>query len=189
MARPRSYDDDLRRRLIGCASEALSAHGADALSLRAVATAAGTTTAAVYALFGGREELLAAVVGEGFERFGRHLAAVPRTHDPRADLFALGLAYRANALANPHFYRAMFASGTSRSSHDTLGEPTFLVLLEAASRVLEAAGAAQPSPEELALHLWGLTHGLVGLELAGLLPGTPAEHAERYAAALLRERR
>lgn len=187
MARPRTHDDDLRRRLLECASAAVSAQGADALSLRAVAAAAGTTTAAVYTLFGGREQLVEAVVTEGFQRFAQHLDAVPRTPDPLADLFALGLAYRDNAVANPHFYRVMFAPGTARGSHDTLAEPTFLALRDAAARVLDVAGGPGPA-EELALRLWGLAHGLVSLELAGLMPGDEAERSARYAAALRGER-
>ena len=36
-----------------------------------------------------------------------------------------------------------------------------------------------------ALALWGLAHGLVELELSGLLPGDATERAERYRSALL----
>src|SRR5690625_2171098 len=110
MARPRSYDQNLRRSLLDACSEVISRHGPDGVSLRDLARRVGTSTAAVYALFGGREELLAAVTAEGFARFAEHLARVRPTTDPAGDLLALGLAYRDSALDDPHFYRVMFAS-------------------------------------------------------------------------------
>lgn len=94
MARPRLHDDALRDRLLDVASRAISEHGEGAVTVRSVATAAGTSPSAVYALFGSRDELVAAVSAEGFRRFAAHLAAVERTDDPGADLAALGGAYR-----------------------------------------------------------------------------------------------
>ncbi|MPV39041.1 TetR family transcriptional regulator, partial [Georgenia subflava] len=158
MARPRTHDETVRRRLLEHASEAIAAGGPDSLSVRAVAAAAGTTTAAVYSLFGSREALVQEVVAEGFRRFAGHLAAVPRSDDALADLLALGVAYRTSALANPHFYRVMFAppsaAGRNESTTDrarradvddggarpAVARPTFLVLRDAVARVRPGAG-------------------------------------------------
>jgi len=182
--RPRPHDDALRASLVELASRTIADGGTRALSLRTLAAAAGTTTAAVYTLFGGRDGLVRAVVDEGFRRFADRLAAVPRTGDPGADLFALGLAYRDNALANPHFYRVMFAPAPGEDTPPTtevptLVRPTFGVLRDAVARLPHV-----PDAEELALRLWSLVHGLVSLELAGLLPGTPEERCRRYAQTL-----
>ena len=200
MARPRTHDDAVRRRLIDRAALAISRSGPEGLSLRTVATEASTTTAAVYSLFGSREGLVAAVVEEGFRRFGAHLAAAPGSEDPVADLLALGVAYRTSALADPHYYRAMFAPGhavagdveapgpnaapTAGASRAAVARPTFLALRAAVERVLRAQRREAADAEEVALHLWSLAHGLVSLELAGLLPGDAGERAQRYAAAL-----
>lgn len=185
MPRPRQYDDAVRTRLVEAASVALAERGPEGVSLRGVAAAARTTTAAVYTLFGSRDALLDAVVAEGFRRFAAHLDAVERTDDPLADLFRLGLAYRESALAEPHFYRAMFGSpgGTGR---DPLAEPTFLRLQEATARVL---GGDETAARDRALELWALVHGLVSLELGGHLPGDEHERGERYATALRNARR
>ena len=183
MPPPRRHDDALRATLVELASETVALGGGRALSLRTLAAAAGTTTAAVYTLFGSRDGLLRAVVEEGFRRFAGHLETVPRTTDPGADLFALGLAYRANALANPHFYRVMFAAvADPAGGADVITSPTFVVLREAVARLPEAARGG--GAEDEALRLWALVHGLVSLELAGLMPGTPEERAARYATAL-----
>ena len=150
--------------------------------MRGVAATAGTSASAVYALFGSREELLAAVSAEGFRRFAVHLAAVPATDDPAGDLRALGVAYRRSALADPHFYRAMFdrAVRPGADAPPAVDQPTFRVLRDAVARVL---GAPPAQVEPVAIGLWGLVHGLVSLELAGLLPGDEAARAARYDAA------
>ncbi len=181
MARPRLHDDALRDRLLDVASRAISAHGEGSVTVRSVATAAGTSPSAVYALFGSRDDLVAAVSAEGFRRFAAHLAAVVRTDDPGADLAALGGAYRAFALADPHFYAVMFARGVRPGAERprAVEEATFLVLRDAVARLVPDAAAV----DDVALGLWGLVHGLVSLELADLVPGDDAERAERYARA------
>lgn len=192
MPRPRLHDDALSARLLEIASQAISTSGATGLTVRDVAHRSGTSTSAVYALFGSRDALVAAVGDEAFRRFAEHLRAVPRTDDPRADLLALGVAYRASAIVDPHFYRVMFdVSGVGARGDDdtpTMSRPTFTVLRDAVLRVLVDVGLDRSEADadalERALVLWGLVHGLVGLELGGLVPGDDAERAERYARAL-----
>lgn len=208
MPRPRLHDDALRERLLEVASTAISHGGVGALRVRDVAAAAGTSPSAVYALFGGREELVLAVGDEAFRRFAGYLAHVARTDDPAADLLALGLAYRTSALTDPHFYRVMFDAARAGAQEPGRGpateHPTFVVLRDAVERVL--AGHAPADDEgrragaepgggsstdagpgaagEVAVELWGLVHGLVSLELAGLLPGDASAHERRFAGAL-----
>lgn len=157
--------------------------GVRAVSLRAVAAASETSTAAVYSLFGGRDELVAAVVAEGFERFGAHLSAVASTDSPRSDLRRLGVAYREFALDSPHFYQVMFGAseprGESRGSSEA---PTFGMLREAVARCVPDAEV--DVVEARALSIWALVHGMVSLELNGLIPGTPEERDRAYARAL-----
>ena len=142
------------------------------LTVRDLAARAGTSPSAVYSLFGSREDLVRAVGDEAFARFAARLAAVPRTADPGADLLGLGLAYRENALAGPHFYRVMFGASGAGLQDGTRGpataSATFVVLRDAVARVLGTDAAAA---EEPALGLWAVVHGLVELELGGLLPG------------------
>lgn len=172
MARPRLHDDALRTRLLEVASRMISSDGESAVTVRKVAAEAGTSASAVYALFGSREALVAAVSDEGFRRFAGHLAAVGQGHDPAADLRALGGAYRKFALADPHFYRVMFYRAVAPADGgpaEAVDRPTFQVLHDAVARAL--AGAPPERVLSAAVGLWGLVHGLVSLELAGLLPG------------------
>lgn len=187
MARPRVHDDAVRHRLLEVASEVIARHGAEGLSLRDVARRAGTSTTAVYTLFGGRDELVAEVGTEAFRRFAGRLAAAPRSGDPRADLLALGLAYRAGALDEPHFYRVMFdvaGAGARAAAGPPVEEHgTFRVLRD---RVRDVVGPDVPEPAVVATAhvLWALVHGLVQLELGGLTPGDATEREARYARAL-----
>ncbi|WP_028049881.1 TetR/AcrR family transcriptional regulator [Cellulomonas sp. URHD0024] len=171
MARPRVHDDALRLRLLDEASAIVSASGADALTVRDLARRAGTSSSAVYSLFGSREDLVRAVGDEAFARFAARLAAVPRTQDPAADLLGLGLAYREHALRYPNFYRVMFSAAGAGARDGTRGpatqNETFLVLREAVTALVGRAVDAEPA----AVGLWALVHGLVELELDGLLPG------------------
>lgn len=191
MARPRTHDHHVRRRLLEAASASIAAGGAAAVSLRATARDASTTTAAVYALFGSREALIAAVVEEGFRRFGAHLATVKKTAQPAEDLIGLGVAYRENALKNPHFYRVMFGPASGAVSAGR-GEETFAVLVNAVGR---AADCDDAEAALRAQRVWAYVHGLVSLELEGLVPGSSeADEAQasyvaalRGAASLLRE--
>ncbi|PZR52793.1 TetR/AcrR family transcriptional regulator [Xylanimonas oleitrophica] len=180
MARPRTHDAALRGALLESASRAVAESGVVGMSLRAVAAAAGTTTAAVYSLFGSREALVDAVVDEGFERFAARLATVADTDDPRADLISLGQAYRTNALENPHYYRVMFTEASGVASRGR-SDPTFQVLVRAVER---AAGCDRPGAADRATRLWAYVHGLVSLELAGLITDAGADRTESYLADL-----
>ena len=79
-----------------------------ALSLRTLAAEVGTSTTAVYSLFGGKPALLGALFEESFSSFGASQQAVPVTGDTLADLLALGRAYWTWARAHPDLYGVMF---------------------------------------------------------------------------------
>lgn len=181
MPRPRRYDDDLRRRLLDVSSEAISSGGAQGLSLRVVASRAGTTTAAIYTLFGSRDHLIKAVIAEGLARFAAHLDAVAHTADPGVDLLALGVAYRDSALDDPHFYRVLFGPGITADPIEPEEHATFDALRQAVRRL---TGGPEADITEHTYQLWSVVHGLVDLELAGLLPGTTTQRGERYVATL-----
>ena len=169
-----SPDPDARRRLIEAAARLLADEGPAALSTRRLAAEVGTSTMAVYTHFGGLPELVRSVAREGFTRLADHLAAVPMTDDPLADLAALGEAYRANALDNPQLYAVMFGSaslGGYRLHDDALNEGryTFEVLVTATQRTMDAGIFRPGDAEAVAAQLWSATHGFVMLELTGYL--------------------
>jgi AcrR family transcriptional regulator len=132
----------------------------------------GTSTTAVYALFGGKPGLLAALHAEAFARLGARLDAVPVGADPVEDLVALGRAYRDAALADPHFYEVMFGGALPADEQWwAVAAPILRPVAEVVNRAA-ASGVlrSEVDPATVALALWATVHGLVSLHLRGLHP-------------------
>src|SRR3954454_19289256 len=97
---------DSRQAILDAAIDILRRHGAGALTVRSVATAAGCSTTGVYTWFGSKNGLVEAIFVDGFRRFHDAQQAVLDGDDP--SLAALADAYRQWALANPTHYQVMF---------------------------------------------------------------------------------
>ena len=175
-----------RERLLDAALDALEEGGPEELQARKLAARIGTSTMAVYTHFGGMPGLYGELIREGFVRFGEHLARVPRTDDPVADMAGLGLAYRQYALSHPQRYRLMFGLTEPalpvRAKQDltTEGSPTampeaaatFSTLVDAVERMAEAGRIRIDFPAEDAVAVagqaWSQVHGYVLLEMTGV---------------------
>lgn len=187
MPRPKIHDEGLRARLLETAGTIVAAEGAGGLSVRRIAADVGTSTTAIYSLFGGKGELVREVWLEGFRRLADRMAAVPHTDNSLDDLAELGRAYRGHALDNRAFYEIMFGDAVTEyepSEADQAEARRALDALVEGVRRCVADGYAAGEPEELAMALWGLVHGMVSLELRGLL-GEPDDAARRFDLALL----
>lgn len=159
------------------AGELIAGEGVDALSLRKLAADAGTSTTAVYSLFGGKPGLVRTVYLEAFRRFGARLAAAGGHTDPAENVVQLGLAYRDNALAEPHLYELLFTKTVSEyvSKQDddeikAIASATFQTLVDAVREAVKAGVFVNEPAEFIATAAWGLVHGLISLELNGNLP-------------------
>lgn len=176
---PKAADASVRNALVEAAARLLAEAGPGALTSRRLAAEVGTSTMAVYTHFGGMERIREAVRREGFARLVADLDAVPKSADPVADLMAGGKAYFANALANPHLYRAMFMDSFGGSSGgdasggavvDDVGSAAFERLVVAIRRCIEAGRFERGHPVGWAIQQWSIRHGMVSLVLTGLLP-------------------
>lgn len=188
MARPKLHDDALRIRLLDTAGALLTSEGPGSLSLRRLAAESGTSTSAVYALFGGKPGILRELFIEAFTRFAAHLDTVTPSDDPLDDLLALGHAYRTSALANPHLYAVMFGSpvpGFEPAPEDYAhAEATFAPLLDTVRRAIAAGLLADTDPGLIATALWANVHGLVSLELCCGTPAGAVSPSELFEAAI-----
>ncbi|MBS1673271.1 MAG: TetR/AcrR family transcriptional regulator [Actinobacteria bacterium] len=173
MARPVTHDANLRSRLIEVASSVIDRDGPERFSVREVAQRAGTSTSAVYTLFGSKAELTAAVVADSFASF-----AQAQREAERHGLRALGEAYRAWALAHPDRYRLMFsgvvghdgAAAGGSGSAPTSPSPDENALLPLARTLTGVENIDESTDLRSTLAVWAQVHGAVSLELAGVAP-------------------
>ncbi|WP_426997901.1 TetR-like C-terminal domain-containing protein [Pseudarthrobacter sp. N5] len=182
MARPILHNESLRQELLAATADLVDREGPVQVTLRDVAAAAKTSTTAVYSLFGGKSQLLTAVVDDGFRSFrGSQLAAAS------GGLRALGLAYRTWALEHRALYRLMFGGALAayvdcRPSPDVAAD-AMMPLIEAVASAQSAGTLRETGLEIVASAIWGQVHGLVSLELAQA--GSPETNWESiYSAAL-----
>src|SRR5688572_33093440 len=98
----------LNERLVAATLQLLRDEVPTDLTVRRIATAAGTTTMALYTRFGSRDGLLDVVYTQGFEQLRGRLAPAALMADPAGAVLELLGAYRAFALANPGLYGLLF---------------------------------------------------------------------------------
>ena len=110
MGRPREHDEETRAALRAATERIVAESGIGAFSVRAVAREVGTTTRAVYSLFGSKEGLLVdALAQSAFEFLADGIDELPETDDPVADLVAVGIpVFRSLVLEHPALYRIAF---------------------------------------------------------------------------------
>jgi len=171
---PRRIDPKLTTALLEAAASLVAEEGVAGLTTRRLAAAVGTSTTAVYTHFGGMDNLVRAMVHEGFARLHRRMSTVRATADAVADIMALGTAYRANALDHPQLYQVMFGSAALGGFAITDGDRqhgryTLQPLVEAVARATEQGRFRPGDPLLVAQTMWIALHGLVSLELGGYL--------------------
>ena len=166
---------DFRERLCDAAEKLFAEKGPDAVTMRQLAAELGVSPMTPYRYFADKEDILAAVRTNGFNRFAGSLeSALANTQgSAKAKSSAVGEAYLNFAFEHPQTYKLMFDLNQPH-------EKDYPELVAAASRAnamrsayikgLVEAGVMEGDPEEIGRMYWAATHGAVTLELAGKLP-------------------
>jgi AcrR family transcriptional regulator len=174
MGRRREHGEETRTALLEAAERTLATAGPAAVSARGLAEATGTTTRAVYSVFGSMELLLQELCRRGYLALMEEVGAVPETDDPAADLVRVGLAFRRFAVAEPHLFRLAFERVTPNlSSESTVAAAavdSYRQLLGRVRPVLEPQGASKPATMLAAMQFHGLCQGLATVELQAQSP-------------------
>jgi AcrR family transcriptional regulator len=172
VGRPREHDESTRAALLAAAERLIHEHGPDAASVRAVADDVGTTTRAVYSVFGSKQGLLEALATRFFEELHRAIDAVELTEDAAADLIEAGMqAFRRTVMTHPSLYRLVFL----RVVPDLELGPEFgQVAYGAFGRMQSLVERVAPGPwvHERALAWHALTEGLASMEVRGQMLDT-----------------
>lgn len=179
---PRHPDPDLEKRILAAASRLWARGGEKALTMRAVASAAGTTTPTVYERYRDREDILRAL---RLETRRELFAALSQTRTLR-EAFERHLEF---ALEHRHAYEVLFDGvGKPPSLHEPW--PSFNLIRE---RVAKRLGGTPQQHTRLMLAVWSLMHGAAMLIIRGSFEGelrTQTVHAcqDAFEAILLMSR-
>lgn len=120
MGRRPQHDERTRAALLAAAEGLVAESGIDAVSVRAVAASANTTTRAVYALFGSKEGLVQALAQRAFELVMERVDSVPLTASAGDDLIVGSVkGFRAFALDHPDLFRLFFTVQRPHLSTDS----------------------------------------------------------------------
>jgi AcrR family transcriptional regulator len=174
MGRPREHDQRTAEALLDAAERIVTAEGVEALSVRRVADDVGTTTRAVYSLFGSKDGLLVALGARAFDMLGVAIRAMPRTTDPSADLIEAGVAvFRNFAVGHPSLFkiavqRSIGSPGLSKE-FAAAASAAFLGLLAHVARLETAGELGRRTVRDAATEFHALCEGLAALELRSQL--------------------
>lgn len=164
-----------KEKILEAASVLFLSGGTGALSVRAIAKAAGVSTIGIYSHFEGKQGILDALYIEGFERVAEAMSV------PRADLMPRDVVLQAARnyldLAESSYahYRLIF--GESDASYEpspeakSAGATAFEKLMEGIAGLLPD-DAKLEAKQMAALQVWSLMHGTVSLRhhaVAGLV--------------------
>lgn len=181
MGRPRQHNEATRDALLEAAERLAAEGGLDAVGVRSAAAAAGTTTRAVYSVFGSKEELVQGLAGRAYELLMQRVAAVPWSEDPIQNLVEAGVkGFRRFAIDHPQLFRLFFLGNArawplSESSEATRQE-TYGQLLTLITTAEHAGWGRGYLTEELAVIWDAACCGLALREVCGALN---MDHAER----------
>ena len=172
LEKPAAYHHgNLRETLLQAADLLLTERGAQGLTLRDVAKAAGVSHAAPYHHFASLNDLLAAVAERAFISLGDAIEQAASAQDPTERLMQVAEAYVACARARPAHFRLMFGPLLAQKND----YPLFKAAASRAFGALLAAACAYDAKNgpELALCGWSLSHGLSNLIIDGALDDLP----------------
>jgi AcrR family transcriptional regulator len=166
---PRQPDPHLEDRILKSADALWRRGGARALTMRAVARAAGTNTPAVYRRFKNREDLIKGIL----LRIGNRIR---ERFQHRQTLEEMADDYLQFALDNPNDYELFYMEAHLMNPPQKRGapvppiresRPNFAFVEQVAAKQL---GGAPEQFTELALALWSISHGTAMLLLKEVIP-------------------
>jgi AcrR family transcriptional regulator len=180
VGRPREHDESTRESLRAESERIVAEHGLAALSVRAVAEAAHTTTRAVYSTFGSKDGLVDALAQTAFQFLYTEIAKLPETDDPLRDAIDVAVqVFRRLALEHPVLYRIAFqrvAPVLRAGPEVTEARQRAFTQLQGKIRRLEQAGLlGGTSLQDATVAIEAMMEGLANAELRGrTLPILPA---------------
>jgi AcrR family transcriptional regulator len=164
-----------RETILSAARELAKREGWDAVTMRRLADEIEYSANFAYRYFGGRDEILLALVRDGFARLRDAMAVagqLSESVDAATAMRRAGHAYLDFALAESDVYQLMYGLGGVRvPATDTWTEGQ--AIGDLLSGLLTAAGDSRAEPH--VLQLWATAHGLIALRVVGRVDVDPTE--------------
>lgn len=165
---PRHPDPGLEERILKAAQVLWKRGGDEALTMRAVARAAGTNTPAVYRRFKDREDLIRALLLKIAARIREQFVAGTTVE-------GMAEAYVESALREPHEYELFYLNsrwlsppkGSGRLKPIRESRPNFAFVER---QLAERLGGQPEEHTQLALAVWATLHGTTTLLLSKSIP-------------------
>jgi AcrR family transcriptional regulator len=178
-ARREREREGLRRIILDAAGQLFLEQGYEGFSMRRVAERIGYSATTIYRYYEDKDDLLFAVVNEGFSEFARQLReAAESVSNPLKRLEALWHAYLRFGLSNPVYYQMMFMQRTdllfeSRREQSGPMIESFDVLQTAVGAAMDAGVIKRGEVLTYSRVIWSLVHGVTALALADPKRFTP----------------
>lgn len=173
----------LRARISAEALGLLERSGPIGVRARAVASAANTSTAAVYELFGDKAGLIQSLYDEGFADLLGDLESLAPSDDPAQDVRALFEEMRRFGRKRPQLFEVMFSRPFQEFQPDHGGEGTsdslLKLVVDRVTRWLDHSGS-EADPVDVARVLLSANRGLVTDENLGFLGSTQMSRSRRW---------
>ena len=181
MPRAKQRTPEMRERVLQAAMDMLARDGVAEFTTRRLAQRAGTSTPAVYELFGDKAGLVREVFFEGFRLLRQYLDEVRPSQDPRAELVLVIDSLRSFAREHPVLADLMFsrpfADFDPGPAERRAGDEVRLFIVAAVRRCVRA-GVLEGDEVDIAHVIVAMAQGLAGQETAGWL-GTSRESRDR----------
>jgi AcrR family transcriptional regulator len=172
------HHGNLKAALLDAALTLISEVGPQAFTLREIARRAGVSHNAPYRHFRDKDELLAVVAVQGFERLTVSMKRSAARGSTPKDRFRLcGRGYVSFALRWPQHFVVMFDLPSTRDKYPeyaAAGDEAFETLLQYIVDCQKSGSLAPGDPKQVAFLVWSLVHGIAKLAISSHLPFSSA---------------
>jgi AcrR family transcriptional regulator len=165
---------ELKQTLVDAAVGVIAEVGPQAFTLREVARRAGVSHNAPYRHFEDKDDLLAAVAAQGFDRLTESMRkGITKGRTAAERLRLAGRGYVQFAMHWPQHILVMFetsAPSAERPEYTGAAQRAFQMLLDAIVAVQAEGGLPKGDPQPYVVVAWAGVHGLAKLVITGRLP-------------------
>ena len=163
--------EEVRAKILDAAGELFIHEGFENTSIRRIAETIEYAPSTIYLYFQDKDDLLATICNEMFERLAQRLEKLIRKELPPLDLIRqglklyieFGLEYPSHYLVTFNVHALVHASGHDMGDKPAAGLRGFEILCHGLQRGMEAGSIRRQDPRTLAQSVWMMAHGVTNM--------------------------